>query len=267
MNPPEPPMIHRKEQQQQAIHAAEYGDLRPQFNPHALAAQHELPQAIAALEPILLDRFFQLSRPIADANSSSGERMRLEDAGRFFYLIETLNRLGYPKLDETLLMILDDFCQLDLRSYNELYLWCIVQLSRSDVQHVKTFWPLVITLDLRYRSTTWRRPAGTRVFEQPYRLTDLVFYYFVLYTLDRQTGTGTSRFPSLGACLLQIVPGLSSEQLDLVVQALGELEKEDHHRRPGYGDALGLLLRFKSPKDGTRDSDSETKPRFGGLNE
>lgn len=236
------------EQHQRVIHEAENGDLRPQFNPYAPAARHELPQDLATLEPILLDRFFQLSRPIADARSSPTEAMRLQDAGRFFYLIETLNRLGYRKLDETLLMILDDFCRLDPLSYNELYLWCIIQLSRTDGQHVKTFWPLVVTLDLRYRAAAWQRPAGSRVFEQPYRLTDLVFYYFVLYTLDRQTGTGISRFPSLGACLLQIAPNLSGEQLALVMQALGELEGEDRQRRPGYGDALGLLARFRQSK-------------------
>jgi hypothetical protein len=236
------------EHHQRVIHEAENGDLRPQFNPYAPAARHDLPQDLAVLEPILLDRFFQLARPVADASSGPSEAMHLQDAGRFFYLIETLNRLGYRKLDETLLMILDDFCRLDPLSYNELYLWCIVQLSRTNGRHVKTFWPLVVTLDLRYRSADWRRPAGARVFEQPYRLTDLLFYFFVLYTLDRQTGTGMSRFPSLGAYLLQIAPDLSHEQLGLVMRSLDELEGEDCQRRPGYGDALGLLTRFQQPK-------------------
>lgn len=236
------------EHHQRVIHEAEHGDLRPQFNPYAPAARQDLPQNLAVLEPILLDRFFQLARPIADASSGPVDAMHLQDAGRFFYLIETLNRLGYRKLDDTLLMILDDFCSLDPMAYNELYLWCIVQLCRTHGRYVQTFWPLVVTLDLRYRAADWRRPAGARVYEQPYRLTDLVFYYFVLYTLDRQTETGMSRFPSLGACLMQIAPDLSVEQLGLVMRALDELEQEDRQRRPGYGDALGLLTRFKPSK-------------------
>jgi hypothetical protein len=275
----ETPGMSRTEPQQRLLHEAENGDLRPQFNPQAPAAWNNLPLDLASLEPILLDRFFQLARPIADAsilqvNPPKSDRhffastwpieqaglatdFGLHDAGRFFYLIETLKRLGYQGLEATLLMILDDFCQLDSRSYDELYLWSIVQLSRIDVKYARQFWPLIITLDLRYRAANWKRPRMTHVYEQPYRLTDLVFYYYEIYTKDRDSN-GLSRFPSLGACLLQIIPDLSSEQLSLASIALGELETAE--QRPSYGDALGLVSRFTSSSEVRDDGESVSLP-------
>lgn len=226
------------------LQEAENGDLRPQFNLQAPAAWNRFPLDLATLEPILLERFFQLARPIADASSCPSENMRLQDAGHFFYLIETLNRLGFQKLEETLLMILDDFCQLDPRSYNELYLWCIVQLSRINIRYVEQFWSLAITLDLRYRAVNWRSPTTKAVYQHPYRLTDLIFYYYEIYTKDRDE-LGRSRYPSLGACLLRVVPNLTHEQVRIVRLALDELGIRD--LQEGYGDALGLLSRFHAP--------------------
>jgi hypothetical protein len=238
-----------------AIHEAEHGDLRPQFNPNAPVVVQALPEDLPALEAILLDRFFALSRPIADASAGLRPDLRLSDAGHFFYLIEALHRFRYPRLNETLLIILDEFLNLVERSYDELYLWCLVQLSRTDRQYAQSFWPEVFSLDLRYRNRPWQRPAGVRVYEQPYRFTDLLFYYYVLYSKQFQR-IGDLRWdpvqgwqrhkerpasPSLGSLLKGMQPALSAGQLHVIEQALRELAEEDT-RRPTYGDALGLLF-------------------------
>ena len=39
-----------------------------------------------------------------------------QDAGPFFYLVETLTRLGCAELEGTLLILLDEFAQLEERS-------------------------------------------------------------------------------------------------------------------------------------------------------
>jgi hypothetical protein len=232
---------------QQVITEARDGDLRPQVNPHALLASAQLPADLQALEPVLVDRLFQLSRPIADARTQTGADLRVRDAGHFFYLIETLARLGYPRLEELLLIVLDEFAQLTEKSYDELYLWCIVQLSRTDLRHVCTFWPQVIALDMRYRSAPWQRPQGSRVFEQPYRLTDLLFYYYVGFTLgpirlmlSGRSWTAMTPYPSLLACLTAIAPGWTPPAKELILRALRQLA-EDEPNRQAYRDALGYL--------------------------
>jgi hypothetical protein len=237
----------------QALYQAEHGDLRPQFNPAGPAAWAKLPD-LQAIEPVLLDRFFQLSRPIGDASRQSGEDLRLSDAGRFFYLVETLVRLGYDRVEEILLAILDEFAQLDERSYDELYLWSIVYLSRLEPRHVESFWPMVVALDQRYRFADWTRPAGVALVDQPYRLTDLLFYYYVLHTLERQPPHSLPggvvptladfrmRYPSLGACLLRIVPLVTDAGRALVRRVLEELMRSAGHRVL-YSDAYGLWNR------------------------
>jgi hypothetical protein len=221
------------ERLRRVIDDALHGDLRPQFNPHAAAGLAILPADLKVIEPILLDRLFQLSRPIADASAGATPDMRLQDAGRFFYLIETLGRLGYPRVQEMLLVVLDEFSQLTEKSYDELYLWCIVQLSRTDLRHVRTFWPQAIALDLRYRSAPWQRPDGTRLFEQPYRFTDLVFYFYVISTLHGRNGRP---FPSLALCLKEIAAEWSPRETALLRAALKDLTKEEG--RPAFSDAL-----------------------------
>src|SRR5262249_38213940 len=148
---------------------------------------------------------------------------------------ETLNRLHYLRVNETLLIILDEFLNLDERSYDELYLWCLVQVSRTEPQHIATLWPQVASLDLRYRNSAWQRAAGVRVYEQPYRLTDLLFYYYVLYSKKPVIGwyfdETTRRYQdlhrpeatSLGSVLRQAKAGFTDGQLELVWQALREL--------------------------------------------
>jgi hypothetical protein len=227
----------------QAMSEAEKGDLRPQFNPHAPVVLPRLASGASAIQPILLDRFFQLSCPIADASMGALTAMRLSDAGRFFYLVESLERLACAHIEETLRIILDDFCRLDERSYDELYLWSIVQLSRSNRSHVETYWPLVMALDLRYRATAWQRPAGQTLADQPYRLTDLVFYYYHLYTLrpapDPSGWLGRRPYPSLVSLLAELLPLLSNEQEEVVALALGEVGALLN--RPLLSDFLGLV--------------------------
>jgi hypothetical protein len=234
------------ERDRRAIYEAEHGDLRPQVNPNALAGWRDLPKDLKDLEPILIDRFFQLSRPIRNARLGPHPDLRLRSAGNFFYLIETLKRLGYPRLQEVLLILLDEFSQLEERSYDELFLWAVVELSRTDLRHVRTFWPQAVLLDLRHRAAPWERPAGATPADQPYRLIDLLFYYYVLYTLQHQSTPsgqtwqpGLRKFPSLGVCLKQVAPALSEEEKQFVCRALEELARD--RNRPAFSDALGLL--------------------------
>ncbi len=223
----------------QALQEARHGDLRPQRNARAPAARARLPAGAGALGSALLDRLFQLARPIANA-SGGGAELALQDAGPFFYLIETLGRVGDPRREDILLVVLDEFAQLTERSYDELYLWCLVQLSRTDVRHVRSFWPQVLELDLRYRAAPWRRPAGTRVFQRPYRLTDLVFFYYVLYTLHGRNMPGAKDGPrSLALCLKELAGAWSPAERALVRAALAELAEEE--QRPAYSDALSFL--------------------------
>jgi hypothetical protein len=221
-----------------AIYEVEHGELRPQFNPGALTALADLSGDWKLVEPILIDRLFQLSRLIADASAGAGEGMRLQDASRFFNLIQTLTSRGYPGLVEMLRIVLDEFSQLTERSYDELFLWCIVQLSRADQRFVQTFWPQAIALDLRYRAAPWRRPAGTRLFEQPYRFTDLILYYYEIYTLNRDS-QGVPLYPGLSSCLVALAPDWKPLERNLVLTALQELKEEVF--RPVFSDALGLL--------------------------
>jgi hypothetical protein len=244
------------ERLRRAIHEAERGDLRPQFNPGAAVMWQPLPGEREQVEPVLFDRFLELSRPIADASTGAGPQGRLQDAGRFFYLVEALRRLGCARLEETLCVLLDEFAHLDERSYDELYLWCLVELSRTGPAYVDTYWPQVLALDTRYRAEPWQRPEGVHPVEQPYRMTDLLFYYYVLYTLNRVgpplLSHGNVRTdvvpgtPTLGRQLKRIAPQLSAEQVEIARQALQELEVAEP-QRPAFGDALGLLPRSANP--------------------
>jgi hypothetical protein len=254
-----------------ALREAERGELRPQLNPDGvLSALHcGLPGGSKAVEEALLRRFFELSRPIADASAGPRPGLRLQDAGRFFYLLEAVRRAGHGRTRELLWVLLDRFAELDERCYDELYLWCIVELSRADPAAALVLWPQALLLDLRHRAAPWRRPPGARPVDQPYRLTDLVFYFYVLYTLDRR---GLSAWeaaerkrlaaiaphdawarlrleqldeaerqacPSLGSSLERLGPSLSAEQLELARRALQELAAAE--KRPTFRDALGLL--------------------------
>jgi len=192
------------------------------------------------IEPFLIGKLCEYSRPIADAFHEPGPRMRLLDPGHFFNTVQVFEVYGRRRLEEALLMLLDEFSRLDQHSYNELYLWCIVQLSRMDAKQTAAFWPLAFDLDLRYRSPSWRRPIGVSLADQPYRLTELVFYYYVINTLQR-SADGQRPYPSLGRCLLELDEHLSAEQRGLVIDTLSQLAQED--RRPEFGDAVGLLLR------------------------
>jgi hypothetical protein len=243
------------ERLRRAIHEAERGDLRPQFNPGAAVAWQPLPGERELVEPVLFDRFLELSRPIADASAGAGPEARLQDAGRFFYLVEALRRLGCARLEETLCVLLDEFAHLDERSYDELYLWCLVELSRTDARHVDTYWPQVLALDARYRGEPWQRPPGVHPVEQPYRLTDLLFYYYLLYARTRASPRFAVRAgvlinvvpttPTLGSQLKRMAPQLSAEQVGIACRALRELAAVE--RRPAFGDALGLLSRPADP--------------------
>jgi hypothetical protein len=122
-----------------------------------------------------------------------------------------------------------------------------VQLSRSDPRHVDTFWPLALTLDLRYRAPSWQRPAGAGPFEQPYRLTELVLFYYYLYSQDRVQAVhqvrvpSRRRYPSLGTCLVRLQEHLSAEPRALLVETLQQLVRAE--RRPALTDAQGMLRR------------------------
>jgi hypothetical protein len=232
------------ERLQKARQEAERGDLRPQFNPHSPIVWPTANGDLAAVAPVLFQRFFQLARPIADASTGPGPDMRLQDAGRFFYLVEALRRVSSDQVEETLLMILDDFRQLEPRCYDELYLWSIVQLSRMHRRHVMTFWPLVLTLDLRYRSAPWSRPRGRSLVDLPYRLCELLFYYYFKYTLQQRRGPNHRRaerqYPTLGSLLEQLAGELSEEQVQLACATLRELSMQDSFL---FGDYCGMLIR------------------------
>lgn len=193
------------------------------------------------IEPFLVDRLLQFARPIADACAAPTGHMRLQDAGKFFLVVDAFTLFHRQRLEETLLVVLDEFAHLDPRAYDELYLWSIVWLSRLDWRHVETFWPLVFALDLRYRGAEWKRPRGVALVDQPYRFTELLFYFYVLNTLQRRARSGMRVFPSLAACLRFLASALSGEQKALVVRTLRDLAQSEE--RPAYGDAVGLLLR------------------------
>jgi hypothetical protein len=237
------------ERLRRAIHEAEQGDLRPQFNPNAAVTWQPLPGELKEIEPVLIDRFLDLARPIANSSLGAGPEARLQDAGHFFYLVETLKRLGFARLEETLCVLLDEFAQLNERSYDELYLWCLVELSRTDSKYVDTYWPQVLSLDARYRCEPWVRPAGVPLVEQPYRFTDLLFYYYALHTITPHTamtaqpGVVRVESPSLSSRLIRVLPNLNDEHVEIARRALEELNTAD--RRPVFGDALGLLNRLR----------------------
>jgi hypothetical protein len=217
------------------IREAERGDLRPQFNPAALVLGD--PARLKSLEPILLDRFFHLARPIGNASLPTDADLRLSDAGHFFYLVETLRRSRCTQLEEMLLVILDGFLEMTERSYDELYLWSIVELSRTDARHVDTFWPAAIALDLRFRQG-WLRPAGVSIAEQPHRFCELLFHGYVLYTLHRKHA---ARPPlSVGRCMQRIASRLSHEETQLAGAVLLQLEHEQG--RALYSDAYTMLM-------------------------
>jgi hypothetical protein len=217
------------------------GDLRPQFNPASLLSRNL--RDLKSVEPVLLERFFHLSRPIANAATSPTSDMRLRDSAHFFYLIETLRRSGCAHLYETLLVILDEFLQLDEHSYNELYLWSIVELSRHDPGNVEKFWPAVIALDQRYRSEPLIRVTGMAPVDQPYRMCELLFFYYVILSLH--TLPGYPRAPTLGTCLLLIREQLTREQIKAVGETLRSLAEEQG--RKAYSDAYGMLMNM--PQD------------------
>jgi hypothetical protein len=230
------------------LHQAEAGDLRPPFNPRAVTARRLSPEEARQVEPILLSRLLAFSKPIADARAHPRPDMRLDDAGSFFFLTETLQRINPDRLRETLLMYLDEFAQLEQRAYDQLYLWSIVYLSRGDRHYVGTFWPLAIALDQRYRSAIWQRPAGTIPIDQPYRFLELLFYYYVLYTLHRHRPKDELRarrvYPSLTACLRWIFGKLAEEERTFLLDTLRQMDQEEvmwPRRRRAYGDALGFL--------------------------
>lgn len=230
------------------LHQAEFGDLRPPFNPLAVTGRRLSEEEAHLVEPVLLGRLLSLSRPIADARGHPRPDMRLDDAGSFFYLAEALQRINPDRLRQTLLMYLDEFAQLEQRAYDQLYLWSIVYLSRGDRQYVGTFWPLAIALDQRYRSAIWQRPAGTTPIDQPYRFLELLFYYYVLYTLHRwqpdKKLRGQRLYPSLTACLNWIIRNLADEERTFLFDTLRQMDQEEvmwPRRRRAYGDALGFL--------------------------
>jgi hypothetical protein len=189
----------------------------------------------------LIGYFCQYSRPIADAFQEPRPDMRLLSSGFFFETISVFELHGPEHLEPSLLMLLDEFSRLDQHSYNELYLWCIIQLSRMDPLHAAAFWPLVFDLDLRYRAASWRRSIGVSLVDQPYRLTELVFYFYVINTLQRTAHNGERPYPSLARCLLGLDAHLTAEQRGLVLDTLNQLAQEE--RRPEFGDAAGLLMR------------------------
>lgn len=235
---------------------AEHGDLRPQFNRHAVLtwdlAQLNGSLSLDELQRILLNRFFELSRPIANACHEPGLNMRLGDSARFFYLVETLERCGCRQVEDTLLVFLDEFSQLEQRSYDELYLWSIVELSRRNPKWVECFWPLVLTLDLRFRADCWQRPENESLVDEPYRLFELLVYYFVIYTRSLENvGAGNGnvgyhrdcrrRYPPLATYLRRFANELDDIQTALLLDTLRPMSRQ--LRRPEIGDAFGVLLR------------------------
>jgi hypothetical protein len=243
-------MTQADDQRSRWLAEAEEGDLRPPF--HASAIVNAPAEALRAVENTLLQRFFPLSRAIG--NAADGSATRLSDSGHFFYLVEALRRAGSRHIEDTLLMILDDFLQLTERSYDELYLWSIVELSRSDPKHVEVFWPAVVALDERFRFAPWRRPEGVSLVDQPYRMCEMVFYYYAVSTIHLKNrtpsfmtrvmkGFGTApRLPSLGRCIQRVIPQLSETQKKVVGDTLRQMEREEW--RALYGDAFGMMKRI-----------------------
>lgn len=219
---------------------AERGDLRPQFNRHAPAALASL-TALPGLEPILLDRLTQLHRPIADASLGVDPALRLSDIGSFLYLIETLRRLAYPNVEDMLCILLDAFSPYEDRSYDELYLWCVVELSRTDGKYVQRFWPEVFRLDANFRSGDWQRSSDLQLVDQPYRLTDLLLYYYEVYT--RSPRRQWERHPSVGNWLERLWPELDAEQRATVRRAARDLRTLSRDHAIRSGDTLALLDR------------------------
>lgn len=226
--------LNALERREELAHQAEIGDLRPQVNP--LSVLRESPENLRGVERVLLDRLFHFSRPIANAAETSGNT-RISDVGQFFYLIETLRRAGSP-VDDTLLVILDDFLELTERSYDELYLWSIVELSRRAPRNVEVLWPAAVALDQRFRFAAWERPPGSTLIDRPYRLCELVFYYYAVSILHLKRRE--PRLPSLGRCLRRIRELLTPEQVQLVGDTLRQMERDDW--RAVYGDAFGMFM-------------------------
>ena len=242
---------------QSLLQHAEFGDLRPQVNPLAVSARLLSAAEGRQVEPLLLNRFLPLGKPIADARAHSRPDMRLDDAGPFFYLVETLERIGGSRLNETLLIFLDEFAQLEQRSYDQLYLWSIVQLSRSEPGSIEVFWPLAIALDLRYRPEPWSRLVGTTPFDQPYRFSELLFTSYVKYTLQRWHDPAESpprvkrRYPSLLTCLKRVTPLLADDQREFLFDTLREMARHELTRERkvvAFSDALSFLQ--KPPGNG-----------------
>lgn len=209
---------------------------------------------VAEIEPVVLGTCFEYSRPIADAARAPRSDMRLLDAAAFFEGARIFALYDAVRLEETLLLLLDDFCRLDEHSYNQMYLWCLVQLARMNPVHVGAFWPLVLDLDLRYRAEPWQRPDGVDLVDQPYRLTELLFYFYVINTLQRtateEGATQTQRpYASLASSLAALQRHLSDAQWELMIDTLRELARTQ--RRPEFGDACGLLLRRLSTTNGS----------------
>ena len=237
-----------EQQRQRYCAAAERGDLRPQFNPLAAAALSRLDN-LQEMQPILLDRFSQLRRPIADASRGVEPAMRLSDIGSFLYLIETLRRLQYPNLEEMLGILLDEFSPYEERSYDELSLWCIVQLSRTHDKYVRRFWPEVFRLDVNFRNADWRPNPDCHLIDQPYRLTDLVLYYYEIYTrgiyiqVVGQPWNNRKAFPSVGNWLEVLWPELAPEQREIARRAAQAMRIASPNHSIYSGDTLALLAK------------------------
>ncbi|MBY0524706.1 MAG: hypothetical protein K2R98_14980 [Gemmataceae bacterium] len=200
---------------------------------------------VREIEPFLLDKLFSRARPIADACAESRSDMRLSDMGQFLLAAEAFGVFNHQRLHDTLLTVLDEFAVLDRHAYHEQHLWSIVYLSRLDLQHVETFWPLAIALDLRYRPAPWKRSANVAIVDQPYRFTELLFYYYAINTLQRLPRSGgLRRYRSLAACVNRLQRNLSGDEQALMIQTLRDLASTE--KRPVFGDAAGLLLK---PKD------------------
>src|SRR4051794_28557638 len=86
---------------------------------------------------VLHNRLFEMSRPIADAFHEPGLDMQVGNPDRFFETVQALDRLGYGGVEQSLLVLLDEFAQLEQRSYDELYLWSIIELSRRNGDQVE----------------------------------------------------------------------------------------------------------------------------------
>jgi len=196
---------------------------------------------MTAAEPLILDRLFQFARPIADAATEPKADMRVGDGADFFLAFQAFELFNPERMREALLALLDEFAHLDRRSYDELYLWSIVYLSRLDLRHVETFWPLAIALDLRYRAVPWQREAGVSLVDQPYRFTELLFYCYALHSGARRPDSDVRIHPSLASAVQRLAPALSPEQRGFMMQTLRDLGRSAG--LPDFGDAAGLLLK------------------------